>query len=104
MPPIFPGPPIQRTKKSSPTPLLPFRHQPRFIWIAMHIAQLLHPLALRPDVEIVESRLPKRAPAQDSTVKPGLHSVSAAHAVTPAARIVALPIASPCMDLPVAVH
>src|ERR1700733_54045 len=46
------------TPIAAPPPLLRFLHQAPRHGIAVHVAQLLDPLALRPYVEIIESPLP----------------------------------------------
>ena len=46
------------TPIAAPRPLLRFLHEPSHHRIAVRIAQLLDPLARRPDVEIIEASLP----------------------------------------------
>ncbi len=44
--------------KAAPRPVFGLAHQSAFHRIAMHVAQLLDALALRPDIKIVETALP----------------------------------------------
>ena len=46
---------------AAPCPLARFQHQSSFDRIAMHVAQLLDPLLVGEDDEIVEARLPDAA-------------------------------------------
>jgi hypothetical protein len=45
--------------EAAPSPLLGFTHEPALHRIVVHVAQLLNPLVLAPDIEIVEARLPE---------------------------------------------
>jgi hypothetical protein len=48
------------TSKTAPSPLLRFDGQPAGYGIPVHIIQFLDPLTLRPNIEIVKTRLPDR--------------------------------------------
>ena len=58
--------------KTAPAPLLTRRHQPALNRVAMDIAKLFHPLALRPNIEIIKPRLPESVRMNWRAGAPGL--------------------------------
>jgi len=53
--------------KAAPSPLLRRLHQPPLHWISVDVPQLLDPLLLRPNVEVIKPRLPKPIRRRTST-------------------------------------
>ena len=77
---------VSITPKAAPCPRLGLRHQTSLPRMARHVAQLLDPLALTPQVESIEPMLPHRLGVGRETIPVVLTLVACASAAALGAR------------------